>query len=533
MLRQSLSQTQIQTLRQELIPAQILSLEILQAAIPELEQKLHELAEKNPTLEVIEPGTEQLSGNPLDGAVGAGPAPPPESEFEGGAESGAEDGAGETAEQGLRVMAGSGSHGDTFDWEPGGAGAGDEGFLNELAESWREYMPEESTGHSQRSEEAEERRQFRFDSLTAPVTLQDSLMEQLGQQDALSETLRRIGEEIVGSIDETGYLRTHPADIAIACGVDLDEVNRALAVVRAFDPPGVGAMDLRECLLLQLERQGRRDSLVWKVVDQHLDDLARNQIPQLAKTLGVSPNRVYEILAEIRQLQPHPAAPGAVSSSPGIADAQTFIVPEIRVYRNDKGEWAVESNREARPRLRLSRHYLRMIQNPETDSETRAFLRQKLGESKLLIKALSLRQSTLERITWSLLRHQRDFFEHGLGSLHPLTLSQVARELDLHETTIGRATSAKYVDTPHGIVAYKQFFSSGGVENAGGEKISNISVKQKIHELIQGEDSAKPLPDDQIVRLLAEAGLPVARRTVAKYREEMNIPASHLRRNFR
>lgn len=524
-----LIQSQIQTLRQELIPAQIQSLEILQATIQELEQKINEVMEHNPTLEQVGTGAERLAGDPAEGDESglAAPASPPElQDFSTGAGTGVD--AGDHGD----LPATGGGEGGGDDWLDGEEfGGGGNEALDRFAESWRDYLPGESTGHAQPSEEEEERRQFRFDSLTAPVSLQDQLLEQLRQQD-LPPALARIGEEIIGSIDESGYLRTHLADIAMASNADMEDVKKVLDVIHGFDPPGIGARDVRECLLLQLERQGRKNSLVWEAVAKHLEALGRNQIPQVARELGVSPNRVYELLAEIRTLRPYPVTQSGGRAS-GLADAGTFIVPEIKVFRNEKGEWTVESNREFRPRFRLSPYYLRLAHDAGTAAEVRAFLRQKLAESKLLLRALDNRQTTLERIAWVLLRVQRDFFENGPGFFHPLTLSQVAQELSLHETTIGRATAGKYIDTPHGIFPFKQFFSSGGVAMADGAKMSDQAVKQRLLDLIREEDPAHPLTDDQLVQRLAAAGVPIARRTVAKYREGLNIQASHLRKNFR
>lgn len=530
LLQQRMEQTQSLRQEQQLTLHQMQSLEILQATLQELEQKIGEALVSNPTLELVDPGNEQLSGNPVEGEA-AGQA---------AAETGEEH---ETEHRG-----GEGAVAEAPPPEPGVHPDATELFAEERApkgvdDEWdaelspaerlqeflQDYPPESGTGHTQGSEDDEEKRRFRFDSLTASESLQDMLVDQLRQTDGLSEDERHIGEEIIGSIDEGGYLRSHPADIAISCSADIEQVKRILAVIQRFDPPGVGAQDLRECLLLQLERHGKKNTLAWQVVYRYLEDIGRNQIPRVAKALRVSPSALYDVMAEIRRLVPYP---GSLRGHPEDNRGVTFIVPEVTVYKDACGEWQIEANRERRPQLRLSSHYLHMLKDPDTTAEVKSYIRQKIADSKLLLRALDSRESTIERITRSLLKFQRDFFENGIGSLRPLTLQEVAKEISLHETTVGRAIANKYLLTPHGLLPYKQFFSSG-MATQGGDMISNVSIKQKILELVKGESSGAPLADQELVKLLSEQGLSVARRTVAKYREELGIMPSHMRRNFR
>jgi len=522
----SQQQHQGQVQRQELVPAQIQSLEILQTAMPELEQKLAEILASNPTLELVRGGNEQLAGNPTEGDTvredavavpGAAALPPDDGLPKPGA-------AATFPESG----AAAGMSGFAEDFEPEEyADATMVAQLAKIAESWREYLPGESTGHAAPTEDDEERRQHRFDSITMPVGLQDLLMGQLRQQVPASATERlRIGEEIIGSIDESGYLRTHVADIAMACAADTVDVKKVLEMVQQFDPPGVGARDLRECLMLQLDREGQKNSLEYQAVSKCLEDLGRNQIPRVARILRVSPGKVYEILQNIRQLRPHPGRRPEESGTPTV-----YVVPEVTVFKDAKGNWQVEPNHEHRPQLRISPYYLRLLRAAETTAEVRQYIRQKLAESKQLLRALDQRQSTIERITWALIKHQPDFFEYGAEHLHPLTISLVAQELGLHETTIGRAVAEKFMQTPHGLFAYRRFFTTGGVAAGDGQLVSNQSVKQRIQILLRGEDSSKPLTDDQLVQLLAAEGLKLARRTVAKYREEIGIPPTHRRRS--
>ena len=512
MLRPLMSQTQTLSLRQELIPAQIQSLEILQATIPELEQKISELLAENPTLELVGTGTEELVGNPTEGDV---PSPPTAAEAEReSAESG--DGRG-----GERIQPASETEESFVDRDESAGGLAAE--LEQIEESWREFMPAADSGHEQMSEEAEERRQYRFDSLVAPITLQEKLIEQFRQLGPFAEKEQALGEEIIGSIDETGYLRSHIADIAMSCGVELHEVSAMLTRIQQLDPPGVGARDLRECLLLQLERANRRDSLEYRVVSKYLHEVARNQIPKVARALRISPARLYDVMREIRRLSPFPGT--QVTS----ADNTVSVMAEVTISKNEQGVWQVEPNREYRPRLRLSSYYLQLIRDPAVSPETRRYVREKLTESKLLLRAIANRQSTIERISWSLLKFQRDFFELGPDHLQPLTLTQVARELGLHETTISRAVANKYAHTPQGVLELRFFFSEGS-NGPEGADTPLLVLKRKVRKLIEEENARHPLTDDQIAATLHDQGIQLTRRTVAKNREDMNIPSTHQRR---
>lgn len=525
MLQQTLSQNQ--SLRQEqiLAPQQLQSLELLQAPLQELEQKLAAIAEQNPTLELLRPGTETLVGDPTASDY-AMPAAAPDGGEDGGMTTAFRDEDGSAAAPAAEMAGGDNAYG-ADDTDMPAAKEPPATRLDAFNELCREFLPAEDRTQETHTAEDAERRQFRFDSLTVAPALHDRLLEQLRQTDDLDDHALKIGEEIIGSIDDTGYLRTHPADIAIATGSDMATVERMLRLVQEFDPPGVGARDPRECLLLQLERQGKKGTLEWKAVAKHLDALARNQIPKVAAALGVTPTQVYDLLAALRRLTPYP---GTASSSLA-PDINTFITPEIHIWQAPDGGWQVESNREYRPRVRVSPAYLDMLRDPETTTEVKSWLRQKLLESRQVMRALQNRENTLERIARSLLKFQPAFFEHGPGFLRPLTLDQVAQDLGLHETTISRAIAGKYLDGPSGVLPFRKFFAGGVVSDAG-DKISSQSIKERLAQLIREEDTDKPLADQDLVKLLADQGLKLARRTVAKYREELNLPSSHLRRHF-
>jgi RNA polymerase sigma-54 factor len=480
-----LTQQLVQSLRQEQImaPQQIQALEILLATVPELEQRINQELAENPTLEVLDTGSQSLVGNPVeDDAEGARDA---------GSEAAAE------------------------------AAAHDESLatLVQLADSWRDYAPPRTY-----SAEDLERRQFMFDSLTAEPSLQEFLLRQLGETDGLDERMREICTHIIGSIDESGYLRTHPADLATALQTDMDSVRRGVALVQSFEPVGVGARDLRECLLLQLERRGQRGSLEYQLVDRHLEDLARNRIPQVAKALRTSPSHVYALLEKVRALDPFP---GSKVSAAGV----DFVYPEVFIERDGAGGWRVRSNRSYGPRLRIAPQYLEMLEDPAVSAADKRYLREKITSSRLLMRAIGQRQSTIERIAEAIIQFQRDFLDHGVAHMRPLVMSQVADQIGVHETTVSRAIANKYVQTPHGLFPFRHFFSTG-YRSQDGEQVSSLAIKQKIQALVDGEQKNKPLSDQKLAAMLREQGFDVARRTVAKYREELGIAPSHLRRSF-
>lgn len=488
MQRFTLSQNLTQSLRQEQImaPQQIQALQILLATMPELEQRISEELAENPTLELLESGNAKLIGNPIEGSD------PP-------------------------VDADSADAARTADRDEALA------TLIQISETWRDYAPSRNAGRTFTAED-NERRQHLFDSLTESATLQDQLLAQLRELNDLDEATTEICRQIVGSIDDTGYLRTHLADIAITVNTDTDDVKRALVIVQGFEPAGVGARDLRECLLLQLERKGDRSSLAYQLVDKYLDEVGRNQIPKVARALNTSSTRLNEVLREIRKLAPFP---GSLAT-----DSRTdFVYPEVFVEKDGDGQWQVQASRDYRPRLRLSPQYLKLLQDPQTPADVRSYIRDKLGNSKMLLRAIEQRQSTIERIAESLLQLQIDFFEHGVEHMRPLTMSQVADDIGVHETTVSRAIANKYVQTPHGLFPFKHFFSSG-YETRTGESVSSLSIKQKLQDLIDAENQRRPLSDQKLTNALAEQGFDVARRTVAKYREELGILPSHLRRSY-
>lgn len=367
-----------------------------------------------------------------------------------------------------------------------------------------------------------EKEAFLQSLITRPRTLIEHLLQQL-EITALSEEEKRIGEVIIGNIDENGYLTGTIGDISAAAGVDSARAERVLEMIQTFHPPGVGARDLRECLLLQLDAAGRTDPLAKEIVDKHLDMLAGKKYAPLARELGVSPARVRRAAEEITFLEPKP---GRQFSD----DRTQYVTPDLTLVRGEDG-WNVVFNRDYLPRLRVNRRYLNLLKDGRTSAETADYIRRKLKGALWFIKNIRQREETLRRVMGVVIDRQHRFLERGAAHHSPMTMSEVAREVGVHESTVSRAVSGKYVDTPQGVFPLKHFFSSA-VSSPGGDRVSSINVKNLLKEMVADENPESPLSDQEIADRLSVRGIGIKRRTVAKYRNEMKIPPSHLRRRY-
>lgn len=393
--------------------------------------------------------------------------------------------------------------------------------LREIDEDTRAYFSRERSGPRPTAED-EERRQFFFDSVAESRTLADHLEEQLRLSAPDPEVLGA-GLEIIGNIDDDGFLRATDEEIAAGCGVAPAIVGRALELVRACDPVGVGARDLRECLLIQLERLGKGEELESVIVRDHLGDLGHRRFDQIARACGETVRRVRAAADFIGTLEPKP---GRAFLPENRADV---VVPEVFITRGEDGEWRVAMNEDTLPRLRISNEYKEMLASSGGRDELRRYLRERIRSGKALIHAIRQRQDTIKRISEEIVRRQGEFLEGGVSCLKPMTLAQVADAAGVHETTVSRAIANKYAWTPRGVFELKFFFTPG-YRTSGGESLSNKSVKDALGQIIEGEDRAHPLSDEQIVKIFEERGLQIARRTIAKYRIELGILSSSMRR---
>jgi RNA polymerase sigma-54 factor len=398
--------------------------------------------------------------------------------------------------------------------------------LASLDEEWRDYMAQ-SASYSfdgrRGSKEAEEKRQFLFDSIPVQETLQQNLIAQLNQT-VLSADDRKVAELIIGNIDDDGFLRSTPEEMALNSGVPQDDFERMLALIQTFYPAGVGARDLGECLRIQLRRQGKEQSLEYRIVSEHMDDLGRHRFPEIARRMEINVEEVQKAADNIARLNPRP---GQVFA----AAPQNYVLPDVIVEKVD-GDYQISLNNEQIPHLRISNLYKDIISSGEAQtSDVKDYIRDKIRSGKFLIRSIHQRQQTILNIAQQIVSRQRDFLEHGPSHLKPMTMAEVAEVVGVHETTVSRAVSGKYMATPQGVFEMKYFFT-GGYQTASGESLSNTSVKQAVLDLVKHESGSAPLSDHEIVEILSERGIPIARRTVAKYRTELNILPSHMRRKY-
>lgn len=338
--------------------------------------------------------------------------------------------------------------------------------------------------------------------------------------DALS---LRIGGFIAGSLDRSGYLAAAVEEVAAACGASLEEVERVLRVMQGFDPPGVCGRDLRECLLIQLRRIGARGATAARIVDGHLPLLARKKLDEIAKTLGEPLEAVAEAARLIRSLEPKPGRPF-------FSEVSRWVEPDLYAALED-GRLVLRLNDRGMPRVGLSRQFAGGFPRKAAASRSeRAYLRSRIVSARQFVDGLENRRQTLLHVAAAILERQRDFFEKGPDHIAPLALRDLKVETGFSEATLSRATSDKFVHTPHGLFCLRHFFS-GALKDENGGDVSTASVRRMIREILQREDPGKPMSDAKICRVLTASGVVVARRTVAKYREQMRIlPAGQRRR---
>ncbi len=393
--------------------------------------------------------------------------------------------------------------------------------LAKLDEEWREYFSQTSSFRS-RSPEQEEQRQHFFDSIVQQESLQQHLIQQLSFINVADEK-RKVAELIIGSINDDGYLLTPIEELAVSSGLRLEDLQEMLDLVQTFHPVGVGARNLKECLLIQLDRLGKSESIEAVLVNQHLDDLGRKRFPEIARAMSLSVEQVQQLANFISTLEPKP---GRMFTT----EQQQYVAADVVVQKVGE-EYVVMLNDEQIPHLRISNTYKELMASGEKSNDARDYIRDKIRAGKFLIKSIHQRQQTIYNIAKVIVERQREFLEKGISFLRPLTMAQVAEVVGVHETTVSRAVANKYMQTPQGLFEMKYFFTPG-FETTSGGAMSNTSVKEQISKLIEREDQTKPLSDQEIVAILKEQGIPIARRTVAKYRNELNILPSNLRKTY-
>jgi RNA polymerase sigma-54 factor len=358
-------------------------------------------------------------------------------------------------------------------------------------------------------------------TLTEATDLYDHLLWQL-HMTVSDELTREIGDAIIQNLDEDGMLRVPLEDVANMGPYPMEEVERSLAVVQSLDPAGVGARDLTECLRIQLRVLGLEGSPADVMVRDHMKQLQSHQYNEISRQMGLTSEEVAHHLEIIRGLDPRPGNRHSPEKS-------AYILPDVYVVK-EGDDYKIILNDDGLPKLRISPTYKRMLDEKKAGSEeTRAYVKDKLRSALWLLKSVDQRQRTIYKVSESIVRYQRAFLDHGISHLRPLVLRDVASDIGMHESTVSRVVANKYMHTPRGVLELRFFFHSG-ITSAMGEAVSSVTIKQRIRKMIEEEDASRPLSDSRIAGILDKEGLPLARRTVAKYREELRIPPSNLRK---
>ena len=367
------------------------------------------------------------------------------------------------------------------------------------------------------SDDASERKnELLFNSPAPSSSLVELLLIEVEMAD-IPEALRPAVIEIISSIDPDGFLRVNTADLAMSCDCDLDDIDAALKLVQEIAPPGVGARDLPECLMLQLQRRDALTPEMTLLLQTGLQDVADGRLNQLKEKLNVSAEQLDKMISLIRELDPVPGRRFSTAET-------TVIQPELEIEQLKDGSFAVILLRGNLRRVGISAQYSKLLDDDTLSSDDRKYISEKLLRARELIKALSMRESTLKRLGDVIVEKQQEFLKHGIAGLKSFTMREAGALLGHDESTISRAVADKYIRTPHGVMPLRFFFSSGGGSGEGGDRVASAAVMEQIRRIVQDEDPTSPCSDERIVAILGENGVKIARRTVAKYREILKIP---------
>jgi RNA polymerase sigma-54 factor len=402
-----------------------------------------------------------------------------------------------------------------------GAGKADDGEKDSFDEIDFRYFFDEylDTGYRNREVEDSEKPSFEM-FLTQSPSLEDHLNWQLGLSDARPE-IAEIARLIIGNLNEDGYLGLSLEELCRFASCPIEDAEEALKVVQFMDPVGVGARDLRECLLLQLENLELEDSLAYRIVHEHLQLLEGHKFKEIASLTNSTFDEVVQSVECIKHLMPKP---GLKYSN----QKPNYVQPEVTIAKVDD-EFVIIMNDEDMPQLRLNANYKELLKSNGVSGETKSFLREKFRSAVDLLRSVNQRKQTIYKVCVCIVNRQKDFLENGFSHLHPMLIKDVANELGVHSSTISRVVTNKYVDTPQGVMELRKFFTMG-LESHTGEELSIVQVKIKIKELLEKENKKKPYSDNQLEQLLRRENIFINRRTVAKYREQMQIPGSRERK---
>lgn len=479
--------SQYQRLSQEqtLSPQIIRALNLLQAPSMDLQREVAEELAKNPLLEMEDGGMSSLE------------TPLPESPEISGAR------ARETSDAGTPDADGNASARD----------------------DWRERDDASPLGETRTwTRDDDERRSRLFNSLVEHASLRDTLDEQIALSD-VSDAERRVLSGIADRLDEKGFLEGDANALATELDIPAAAAEKAIATFQTFDPPGIGARNLRELFMIQLRRNGREKSLAFRIVNEAYDALLARRFGAIADKFGVSDSALREAVAEISRVSRVPA-------KDFVADENREVFPDLTFSFDEKtGDWIAKSNFDYVPKLRISPAYKTLLAQGKLSAKDRAYFSEKTRDAKSLINALDERRRTIEKIGAALAKFLRPFFEKGPAAMPSLTMADVAAEIGMHETTVSRAVANKYAETPWGVRELRKFFNASLPTDSGGS-ISNAGVREVLKEILEDESAAAPLSDEKLAEELGRRGIRVARRTIAKYRGMLGIPPAHLRRKF-
>ncbi len=393
----------------------------------------------------------------------------------------------------------------------------------ELGPAWDDYLNEMGDGRDLGQGEGDDKELPSYDqTLTRRPSLSDNLLWQI-RLSVTDPALLKCGEWIIGNLDDDGYLRTPLEELAQQAALPVADMERALERIQSFDPSGVGARSLQECLLIQARQLDLEGTLVEKIIQHHLADLEKKRYGNIVKALGVTPQDVMEAAQIIiHELEPKPGRSYT-------EDDTHYVVPDVYVVKVEDG-YMIQLNEEGLPRVRINPYYRKLLgRKEEIDKATKDYIEERLRSAQWLIKGMEQRNKTIYKVAESIVRFQHDFLEQGISNLKPMVLKDVAEDISMHESTISRVTTNKYMHTPQGIYPMKYFFTTG-FSGGTGSDVSSLTVKDTIQRMIKEEELSRPLKDQQIVEALKAQGVTIARRTVAKYREELRIPPTSVRK---
>jgi RNA polymerase sigma-54 factor len=484
--------------KQVLAPRMIQSMEILQLPILALEERIEQEIQNNETLEVDEAGAD---GPGVDASPAGLDAPAPVQD--------------KTVDE--RPLIVDQEHANQADFE--------RDF------EWKSEYPNIDDEFSRPSASQIEQAGDRYldamaNMVERPETLSHHLHEQLSNED-LPADVRQAAEKVIFNLDANGYLPLPLGELVDPDGPpgQLAALERGLAVVQGLDPAGVGARDLRECLLLQIPREHPHASHLRRLVGDHLEDLAANRLPLIERRTGLTIEQIEQLREELHVLQPKP---GAIFSAPIVP----VVKPDVFVDQVSDGTWKVRLEDVDLPALRISPTYRQMLASPDTEPATREYIKRKINAAQWLIEAIEQRRATLLKTAQAIVDHQTRFLAEGPEAIEPLKMQQIADRIGMHVTTVSRAVDDKWLQTPRGLVPLRRFFV-GGTVSAAGEEVAWDAVRIKLQEIVQGEPKDSPFCDDELVEELGKRGISVARRTVTKYRKAMKIPSSRQRRDWK